>query len=56
MSKIFKYRDLIIYVSSRCVGEPMHIHVSKGRPRKGDTKYWIVSDGLRLERAGYLNK
>ncbi len=29
--------------------EPIHIHISKGKPTKNSTKVWITKDGIRLE-------
>ena len=30
-------------------GEPPHIHVSKGAQTANATKFWITSDGIKLE-------
>ena len=30
-------------------GEPIHIHVSKGKPSNNSTKFWIKRDGIVLE-------
>ncbi|WP_297964841.1 DUF4160 domain-containing protein [uncultured Anaerovibrio sp.] len=29
-------------------GEPIHVHVSKGKPQKGATKIWITQDGAEI--------
>ena len=37
------------YFYSNENGEPIHIHVSKGRPSENSAKFWIKRDGVILE-------
>lgn len=34
------------YFYSNENGEPIHIHVSKGKPSENSTKFWIKRDGV----------
>lgn len=34
-----------IYFWSNEAGEPVHFHVSRGKPNKSDTKIWLLSNG-----------
>ena len=29
--------------------EPVHVHVAKGKPTANATKFWITSEGVKLE-------
>ena len=37
------------YFYSNENGEPIHIHVAKGKPSENSTKFWIKRDGVTLE-------
>ena len=37
------------YFYSNENGEPIHIHVAKGKPSANSTKFWIKRDGIVLE-------
>ena len=37
------------YFYSNESGEPVHVHVSKGKPSENSTKFWIKRDGVELE-------
>ena len=40
------------YFWSREDGEPVHIHVSKGKQTSGATKFWISRTGIELVHNG----
>lgn len=49
---IHKYRGYSIYFWSNENNplEPVHVHISKGKPNANSTKYWINNDGtIELE-------
>lgn len=48
MPQICKFLGYIIFFWSRETGEPVHVHVCKGKPSKDATKIWI-EDEPRLE-------
>lgn len=46
---IFSYR-IYFWSNENKPLEPIHIHISEGKPTEGATKYWINSDGT-IEQA-----
>ena len=45
MPKIFMYKGFVIFIGTNEIGEPVHVHVSKGSPSKSNVKIWALSDG-----------
>lgn len=45
MPKIMVLFGYQISIWSNENGEPIHVHVSKGRPTQNATKLWLLSDG-----------
>jgi hypothetical protein len=45
MPKLFDLLGCIIYFWSNEGFEPIHIHISEGKPTPNATKYWLYSDG-----------
>jgi hypothetical protein len=52
MPKLFDLMGCIIYFWSNEGMEPVHIHISEGKPAPNTTKYWLYSDGT-LQLAYY---
>ncbi|MDR1018374.1 MAG: DUF4160 domain-containing protein [Lachnospiraceae bacterium] len=48
MPKIFEYIGYFIYFWLNEQNEPIHVHVSKGKPTNNSTKIWILKDGIEL--------
>ena len=48
MPQVFKIGNYIIYfwINEGAPLEPVHVHVSLGKPVKNATKIWITSEGL----------
>ena len=42
-----RFLGYLIYFWSE-PGEPIHVHICKGKPRKSDTKVWITENGAEL--------
>ena len=49
MPSIFEVCGYKIYFWSNESGEPIHVHVCKGKPQKDATKIWITEKGPVLE-------
>lgn len=45
MPRLYWFRGFAIYFWSHEPGEPVHVHVSKGRPTEGATKIWLTKAG-----------
>ena len=45
MPKLFTVSGYIVYFWSNEEGEPIHVHVSKGRPTPNATKIWLTRTG-----------
>ena len=45
MPKLFIVSGYIVYFWSNEEGEPIHVHVSKGKPTPNATKIWITRTG-----------
>lgn len=45
MPNLFTIAGYQIYFWSNENNEPIHVHVSKGKPSKHATKFWLTSDG-----------
>lgn len=45
MPSLFRIGEYIIYFWSNENGEPIHVHISKGRPTANATKVWLTSRG-----------
>lgn len=45
MPKLFTVSGYIVYFGSNEEGEPIHVHVSKGRPTPNATKIWLTRTG-----------
>lgn len=48
MPKLFTVSGYIVYFGSNEEGEPIHVHVSKGRPTPNATKIWLTRTGDAL--------
>jgi hypothetical protein len=46
---LLDFMGYTFYFYSKEGGEPIHIHVSKGKPSTNSTKFWIKRDGVVLE-------
>ncbi|MCD8039423.1 MAG: DUF4160 domain-containing protein [Lachnospiraceae bacterium] len=45
MPKLFTVSGYIVYFWSNEEGEPIHVHVSKGKTSPNATKLWLTRDG-----------
>ncbi len=45
MPKLYLFLGYAIYFWSAENGEPVHVHVAKGRPTKDATKIWLTRSG-----------
>lgn len=45
MPTFYKIDGYYIYIWMNENNEPVHFHVSKGKPTPNSTKFWILSDG-----------
>jgi hypothetical protein len=55
MPKLFDLLGCVIYFWSNEGSEPIHIHISEGKPSQNATKYWLYSDGT-FHLAHYDNR
>lgn len=46
---LLDFMGYTFYFYSNENGEPIHIHVAKGKPSANSTKFWIKRDGIVLE-------
>lgn len=44
MPNYFTYAGFKLYFGSNESDEPIHVHISKGKPSSASTKYWILSN------------
>lgn len=45
---LLDFRGYVFYFYSREDGEPIHVHVSKGKQSENCAKFWIKRDGVEL--------
>lgn len=45
MPNYFTYAGFKLYFWSNESDEPIHVHISKGKPSPASTKYWVLSNG-----------
>lgn len=45
MPRLYLFRGFAIYFWTAENGEPVHVHVSKGRPGPSATKIWLTRSG-----------
>ena len=45
MPKLFTVSGYTVYFWSNENGEPIHVHVSKGKPTPNATKIWLTKSG-----------
>ena len=43
LPKLFTVSGYTVYIRSNENGEPIHVHVSKGKPTPNATKIWLTS-------------
>ena len=48
MPSIFKFLGYLIYFWSNENGEPMHVHISRGRQTSNATKVWLTHNGYAV--------
>lgn len=48
MPNYFTYAGFKLYFWSNETDEPLHVHVSKGRPNPASSKFWVLSDGTAI--------
>lgn len=53
MPSLFCIDGYKVYFCSNECGEPIHVHVSRGRPSKDAPKFWILSDGSVVPASNY---
>lgn len=58
MPKLFLFQGFAIYFWTAENGEPVHVHVSKGRPTPSATKIWLTRNGgcILANNGSGLNK
>ena len=45
MPKLFQIGEYVIFFWSNENGEPIHVHIAKGKPSPSATKIWLSSTG-----------
>ena len=45
LPKLFTVSGYIVYFRSNEEGEPIHVHISKGKPSPNATKIWLTKTG-----------
>lgn len=45
MPKLFTFRGFVIFFWTAENGEPVHVHVARGKPQKDSTKIWLTRSG-----------
>lgn len=45
MPKLFQIGEYIIFFWSNENGEPIHVHIAKGKPSASATKIWLTQSG-----------
>ena len=45
MPRVFKINGYLVYFWSNENDEPIHVHVSKGKPSSNATKFWLLRNG-----------
>ena len=45
MPRLFLFQGFAIYFWTGEDGEPVHVHVSRGKPSAGATKIWLTRNG-----------
>lgn len=58
MPRIFLFRGFAIFFWTAENGEPVHVHVAKGRPSANATKIWLTRNGgcILANNGSKLNK
>ncbi len=46
---LLDFMGYTFYFYSNENGEPIHVHVSKGKPSENSTKFWIRRDSIELD-------
>lgn len=45
MPNYFRFRSYLLYFYAGDGIEPIHVHVTQGRPSKSSIKFWLLKDG-----------
>ena len=45
---LLDFMGYTFYFYSNEAGEPVHVHVAKGKPSEANTKFWIKRNGVEL--------
>ena len=45
MPNLFKFKGLVIFFWAMENGEPVHVHVQRGKPSAGATRIWLTQNG-----------
>lgn len=58
MPRLFLFQGFAIFFWTGEDGEPVHVHVAKGRPTVGTTKIWLTRNGgcVLANNGSKLNK
>ena len=58
MPRLFLFQGFAIFFWTAENGEPIHVHVAKGRPSAGATKIWLTRNGgcVLANNGSRLNK
>lgn len=58
MPRLFLFQGFAIFFWTAENGEPIHVHVAKGRPSAGATKFWLTHNGgcILANNGSKLNK
>lgn len=53
MPGLYRIRGFLVYFWANESGEPVHVHVARGRQSAGAAKFWILGDGsVKLDKLG----
>lgn len=53
MPGLYRIQGFLVYFWANESGEPVHVHVARGRQSPSAAKFWIMQDGsVRLEKGG----
>ena len=55
MPRLFLFQGFAIFFWTGEDGEPVHVHVAKGRPTAGATKIWLTRNGSKLCKKDLAN-
>jgi len=58
MPRLFLFQDLAIFFWTAENGEPVHVHVARGKPSPNATKIWLTRNGgcILANNGSKLNK